>query len=145
MPTSAAQRKAMREAGAYQHDLQPVKNIWEGRKKVNFAPSILDGLDEAKREELDQAELNDAMVAYFDRIAGMTPLQVWQDAHDWIIEKGDSLEICDKSDWDVYPCIVNMVKDGQVWIQRDDRRNPEIADLTLLQTITDDEDDGEEY
>lgn len=134
----------MREAGAYQHNLQPVKNIWGGRKKVSFAPSILDDLDEAKREELDQAELNDAMVAYFDRIAGMSPLNVWQDAHDWIIGKGDSLEVCDKSDWDVYPCIVTKVKDGQVWIQRDDRRNSEIADLALLQPISDEDDDDDE-
>lgn len=68
--------------------------------------------------------------------------EIW----DCELHAGMRLEILDKSDYDVYDCVVIRLEDDSVWIKRDDRNDEElVTDLVLLQTPGNDEDDIYEY
>jgi hypothetical protein len=55
-----------------------------------------------------------------------------------------TLEILDRTDFDVYNCVVTRLENGNVWVKRDDRKDEELVDdLAVLQTPGDDEDEFE--
>lgn len=47
---------------------------------------------------------------------------------------GMALEILDKTNYDVYDCVVTKVENGQIFVKRDDRDQEELADVICLQT-----------
>ena len=113
MPTPASERQRLREQNAFQYPQQASQ----------------------EHKEIDYEAL------YFERVKNMTPLERWEDAHDWTLSVGDDLEICDKTDWDVYSCRCVKIENQDIWIQRDDRSFLEIAELALLQPVSDEDDD----
>ena len=63
----------------------------------------------------------------------------------WDVEPipGVRLEILDKSDYDVYDCVVTRTDDKGIWIKRDDRGTEELADVICLQTPSDEDDEDD--
>jgi hypothetical protein len=51
------------------------------------------------------------------------------------------LEILDKTDWDVYTCVVTRTDTDGIWVKRDDRDTEELADVVCLQTPSDEDDE----
>jgi hypothetical protein len=63
----------------------------------------------------------------------------------WDVEPspGMTLEILDKTDYDVYDCVVTRIDGDGIWIRRDDRETEELADVVCLQTPSDPEDEDD--
>jgi hypothetical protein len=59
----------------------------------------------------------------------------------WHVEPfpGVRLEILDKTDYDVYDCVVTRTDAQGIWIKRDDREAEELADVICLQAPSDDD------
>ncbi len=64
--------------------------------------------------------------------------EIW----DCELHVGMRLEILDRTDFDVYDCVVTRLEDDNVWVKRDDKDDEELVDdLAVLQTPGEDEDD----
>lgn len=57
------------------------------------------------------------------------------------LKPGMSLEILDKSDYDVYECVVTRIESGRIYVKRDDRRTEELADVICLQPASNEDED----